>query len=117
MKAKNNDFKLLKVLSDRLDGSRGVYELVELREYNGKKFKFIFTNSNGTPLGFDYKHCIDVFNVNNDSWQHLADKSDILAFSNHDIDCSSYYGSAEKLDLSRRYFMDACCEYLKVLYS
>lgn len=112
-----NDFKKIKDLSNIVDPEHGKTRVVTLWEYKGKKFRFTFENSNGTPCGFDYKHCVDVFNVEEDTWKHIADKKDILAFAKREIDCVSYYGNAHLFAKSVQAFMDACLEYVKVLYN
>lgn len=114
---KKNDFKKIKDLSNIVDPEHGNTRVATLWEYKGKKFRFTFENSNGTPLGFDYKHCIDVFNVSEDTWKHLADKKDILAFAKCEIDCTAYYGNSYTMGKASRDFTEACIEYLKALYN
>lgn len=109
--------ELIKVLASVCDTNRGIVRLVQLWNFNGMKFRFTFENSNGTPCGFDYKHCVDVFNVDAGEWKHIGDKRDIMAFAKGvDIDCSSYYGNGRKIMQGAQYFMDACLEYVKALY-
>lgn len=107
----------IKTLANVCDTKRGVIKLVELWDFNGKKFRFTFENSNGTPCGFDYKHCVDVFNIAEDSWKHVGDKNDILPFANGvEIDCVNYFGNGRQLIQGAHYFIQACLEYIKVLY-
>ena len=112
---KKNDFKKIKELANK--HQRDCFKFVTLWDYKGKKFRFTFENSNGTPCGFDYKHCIDVFSTDNDEWKHLADKKDILAFAKCEINCVEYYGSPYVLGKASRDFTEACIEYLKALYN
>lgn len=114
---KKNDFKKIKDLSNIVDPKNGKTRVVTLWEYKGRKFRFVFENTNGTPCGFDYKHCIDVFKINDDEWKHLADKKDILAFAKCEINCVEYYGSPYVLGKASRDFTEACIEYLKALYN
>lgn len=114
---KKNDFKKIKDLSNIVDPKNGKTRVVSLWEYKGRKFRFTFENTNGTPCGFDYKHCIDVFNINDDEWKHLTDKKDILAFAKCEINCVEYYGNPYTLRKASSDFTDACIEYLKALYN
>ena len=109
-------FKLIKVLDNRADTDKGVIRLVELHEYKGKVFKFTFENSNGTPLGYDYKHSVRVFNQDADEWKNLGDKQDIGAFATQHIDYANYFGNGTKLMQGARAFMEACKEYVKAIY-
>ena len=117
MAKKTYKAELIKVLASDCDTNKCIVRLVQLWDFNGLKFRFRFENSNGTPCGFDYKHCIDFFNVNEGEWKHVADKSDILAFAKGvKIDCVNYYGNSRTLIQGAQYFMDACLEYIKALY-
>lgn len=117
MAKKTYKAELVKILASECDTNKGIVRLVQLWDFNGRKFRFTFENSNGTPCGFDYKHCVDVFNVTEDAWKHIGDKRDILAFAKGvEIDCVNYYGNSRKLIQSAQYFMDACLEYVKALY-
>lgn len=109
-------FKLIKVLDQKTDTVNGIVRLVELHEYKGKVFKFRFENSNGRPCGFDYKHSASVFNQQQDEWKYLGDKNDILAFASREIDCVNYYGNGASLRRGAKAFMEACQEYVKILY-
>lgn len=111
------DFKLIKVLANETDTQKGVVKRIELHEYMGKKFKFTFENSNGTPCGFDYKHCIKVFSLGKDEWSNIADKNEILSFADGKIDCCNYYGNARTLEQGAVRFMEACKQYVKALYN
>lgn len=110
---KKNDFKKIKELANK--HQRDCFKFVTLWDYKGKKFRFTFENSNGTPCGFDYKHCIDVFT--NDQWQHVADKNDIDAFVKGECNYADYYATIYEYGKWSRAFTDACIEYIKVLYS
>lgn len=124
-KKNNNDVAVvtfLDILEHTINAEAGIYRHVTLWKYKGKKFKFIFENSNGTPLGFDDKHCILAFNTNEDTWKRVADKRDILGFSdNKDIDCENYYALSMydtqiKMLSSAKSFDEACVKYIKLLY-
>ena len=80
MKKTTSKNTLVKVLCDTCDTKNGIVKLVELHRVNGKMFKFIFENSNGTPLGFDYKHCAKVFNTDSDEWKNVGDKDGIRIY-------------------------------------
>lgn len=123
MATKNNNFILLHVLEHTINAERGIYRHVTLWKYKDKKFKFIFENSNGTPLVFDDKHCILAFNTNEDTWKRVADKRDILCFSDNknNIDCENYYAlnindTQIKMLSSAKSFDEACEKYIKLLY-
>ena len=110
------DFKLIKVLAQETDTEKGVVKRIELHEYKGVKFKFTFENSNGTPCGWDYKHCIKVFCLSKGEWNNIADKDEILSFADGKIDCCNYYGNARTLEQGAVKFMEACKKYVKALY-
>ena len=112
--SKKNDFKKIKDFANK-QVDRSGYRFVTLWDYNGKKFRITFENSNGTPCGFDYKHCVDVFV--NDQWLHVADKNDILAFAKGECNCTDYLATVYQYGVWNRVFTEACIEYIKVLYS
>lgn len=110
------NFKLIKVLAQETDTKKGVVKRIELHEYKSVKFKFTFENSNGTPCGWDYKHCIKVFCLSKGEWNNIADKDEILSFADGKIDCCNYYGNARTLEQGAVKFMEACKKYVKALY-
>lgn len=114
---KKDGFKLIKVLAQETDTKKGVVKRIELHEFMGKKFKFTFENSNGTPCGWDYKHSIKVFNTDSDEWKNIADKSEILSYSKTHIDCANYFGNAYSLEQGAKKFMEACKLYVNDLYN
>lgn len=114
---KNDGFKLLAVLRSNFDSNKGRMAQVELHSYKGRKFKFVYENSNGTPCGFDHKHCILFFDEEGGTWNYIADKSEILTFANGECDCVNYFGREMAYKRYAAVFMDACKELVKVLYS
>lgn len=106
--------KLVKELARKLDNC--VCRLIQLWEYKGRKFRFVFENSNGTPCGWDKKHCIMVFNLASDEWKGLADKTEILSLSPTPIDCCKYYGDQSQYMRGAERFMEACKKYIKLIY-
>lgn len=115
MKEKNAPV-IIKILHNVADTNKGIIKLSKLVEYKGKKFLYMFENSNGTPCGFDYKHCIKVFNTESDEWKNLADKDLINPFADGVIDYVNYFGSSVRLSSGALLFMDACDRFVKMLY-
>jgi len=109
-----NEFKLIKTL--KKEQTRDSIILSQLFRYKNRVFKFYFDNSNGTPLGFDSKHCIKVFNIDTNEWKNIADDSDIDSFANKEIKYDWVYSENEHAMDWAIEFMEACKRYVEVLY-
>lgn len=116
MEASKKQPKLIKELARVADGRKGIFRLIQLWGYQDRKFRFIFENSNGTPCGFDYKHCIKVFNYSSDEWKSLADKDEIDGLVKSSLDYDTYYGNEASIIRDAENFMKACKEYIKLIY-
>lgn len=116
---KKSEPKLLAELSRVCNETRGIFQLRQLWEYNGKKFIFKYRNENGTAYGFDSNHCIIVFNALTDEWKQLADVMDIRSLSNATFDTTNYHYKGKQTNVfftQAESFMKACAEYVKLIY-
>jgi len=95
---------------------KGKHVHIELHQYYGKMFKIVFINENGTPLGFDYNHCIDVFNKDTGEWKHLADKREIGGFVDGRVNYAEYYCEPAEFLRWCDAFTEGCVKYIKLLF-
>ena len=76
---------------------------------NGKKFKVFYDNSNGSPLGFNYKFSASVME-DSGKWSYVAEKEDIgYTTVSYVSDESSRKADAEN-------FCEAMITYLEKIY-
>lgn len=93
------------------------YQVKQLWKYKDKTFIFNYLNENGTPLGFDYKHCILVYSTALDQWHNLIDVNDIRTLSKIKLDTNKYFFSDENDFYQQAYsFINACVKFLKLMY-
>lgn len=59
--------------------------------FGDKVFRVVYENSNGTPCGYDYKHCVDVFNATSDEWHHVINRDYIQNIVTKPMDFSNYF--------------------------
>lgn len=69
------------------NSKNGITKLIRYYELNGKKFRIQYENSNGSPLGFNSKKCLDQYSENDARWNHLEDISVLKMFNA----CPSYF--------------------------
>lgn len=108
--------KVRRIKTLRQEEWRDGCALIVLIEYKGRKFKVKFENSNGDPLGFDYKHCIDVLDSGSGTWKHVADRREIVGLMKSAPDFSPYGRGAYLTTNGAWDFVKACEEYIKLIY-
>lgn len=83
---------------------------MEFVEHNGKKFRLKYLPSNGTPLGFDTRFCIQIM-LNEGTWKTVGGKDDI-DFTVRESYVSTFEEQAKESVL----FFNACKNHIKLLY-
>ncbi len=70
---KNKDFEILDTFQN-IDTENGMTRKVNWYSLkNGKKFRITYENSNGFPMGFNYKKCIAQYSPDDCKWNNLED--------------------------------------------
>lgn len=59
--------------------------------FGNRIFRVVYENSNGTPCGYDYKHCVDVYNVTSDEWHHVISRDYIQNIVTKPMDFCNYF--------------------------
>lgn len=62
-------------------------------EYKGRKFKIYCDHTDGIPLGFNYKCCLDIM-TSDGTWHHIVDDKEVGADwvrSTYDEECQVKY--------------------------
>ena len=59
------------------DAQNGITRLTRTYELNGEKFRIHYENSNGFPLGFNYKKCLSQYSRASAKWNNLEDISSL----------------------------------------
>ena len=68
--------KKLKIISQSPITQRsGLTKYEEIIELNDIKFRIRYENSNGDPMGFNYKMCLSAFSKSEIKWNNLDDIS------------------------------------------
>ena len=69
------------------------YHIDRYVRYAGRIFRIRFHNSNGTPCGYDNKHCASILDQNTGAWNNVIDKDYVIAVAgNGEINTADYYG-------------------------
>jgi len=55
------------------DLNKGVTKQTKTYSLNGEKFQIRYENSNGSPLGFNYKMCLAQYSKAEGKWNNLED--------------------------------------------
>lgn len=55
------------------DLNRGVTKQTKTYSLNGERFQIRYENSNGSPLGFNYKMCLSQYSKSESKWNNLED--------------------------------------------
>lgn len=55
------------------NSNRGITKQTKTYSLNGEKFKITYENSNGKPLGFNYKMCLSQYSKSEAKWNWLED--------------------------------------------
>ena len=55
------------------DLHRGITKQTKTYSLNGEKFQIRFENSNGSPMGFNYKMCLAQYSKSDGKWNNLED--------------------------------------------
>jgi hypothetical protein len=55
------------------DLHRGITKQTKTYSLNGEKFQIRFENSNGSPMGFNYKMCLAQYSKADGKWNNLED--------------------------------------------
>jgi hypothetical protein len=87
--------KTLEILDETLfihDTSKGVTKQTKTYFLNGEKFQIRFENSNGSPMGFNYKMCLAQYSKADAKWNNLED----IKVLNMSSRIPSYYSSDAK---------------------
>lgn len=77
---------------------------------NGKKFKIFYDNSNGSPLGFNYKFSASVME-DSGKWAYVAEKKDI------GYKTVSYVSDHDERKADAIKFIDAMQKHLEKIYA
>ena len=80
------------------DLHRGITKQTKTYSLNGEKFQIRFENSNGNPIGFNYKMCLSQYSKSEGKWNNLEDIK-VLGMES----CPSYY-SAESNHYMKTFF-------------
>ncbi|WP_066160805.1 hypothetical protein [Aliarcobacter skirrowii] len=82
--------------------------IIRFVEHNNKKFKLIYDNRNGTPLGFDYRFKADI--LKEDTWNTIAGKNDI------EFEQISYVSDKTRLIEDSKRFFKMMEEHISLMY-
>jgi len=55
------------------DTNKGITKQTRTYNLNGEKFQIRYENSNGSPLGFNYKMCLSQYSKSEGRWNNLED--------------------------------------------
>ncbi len=55
------------------DLNKGITKQTKTYSLNGEKFQIRFENSNGSPMGFNYKMCLSQYSKAEAKWNNLED--------------------------------------------
>ena len=55
------------------DLNRGITKQTKTYSLNGERFQIRYENSNGTPMGFNYKMCLAQYSKAESKWNNLED--------------------------------------------
>jgi hypothetical protein len=98
--------KETKVISEFLwNGSQGK----KIVEISGKKFSIVYDNTNGFPLGFNYKFSASVMK-DDGTWNYVAEKKDIVY-----SECSYVSNESERKEDAKK-FIEEMIKYLEKIY-
>ena len=85
-------FKLIDETEFIHDTNKGITKQTRTYNLNGEKFRIRYENSNGLPMGFNYKMCLSQYSKSGGCWKNLED-IDVLKMSGP---TPSYYSSSAK---------------------
>lgn len=80
------------------DLNKGITKQTKTYSLNGEKFQIRFENSNGSPMGFNYKMCLSQYSKAEAKWNNLED-IEVLGMG----PIPSYY-SAESNNYMKKFF-------------
>lgn len=108
-----NKIKVLETTEQTFDRRSGKTRIVKIIEFHNKKFTITFEVSNGSPLGFNYKKCIDILGEDG-LWHHVADVKRIYPSLHKDYpEVCNYYNDCLRAGDA---FIKKCYKYIKLLY-
>ena len=90
---------------------KGVFKQDKYYKIGGKKFRIKFEHSNGSPIGFNSKKCIQGFDDIHIKWNSLHDVSEV----DIGMKCPSYYSS--ECEEYMKYYFAAMEKFIEELYS
>lgn len=85
------------------------YQGKKIVEISGKKFSIIYDNTNGFPLGFNYKFSASIMKEDG-TWEHVAEKKDI-----NYSECS-YVSNVDIREKDAKTFIEEMIKYLEKIY-